>query len=322
MRLFTGVIQVAAAILTIGGRYNISDTESLASPGQSARLWDGGGLLLTLNYLTFRSGLSASRKRVRMPVTVLLTNTNWWPCSAHVAMALSKSGCQVDAVYPRRGHPLSKTSIVSGRFAYNAVSPVKSLFDAIRQSSPDLIVPCDDRAVVHLHRLHTHAMKRGKPYAGIREIIAKSLGSPAAFPIVARRETLLRTALEEGNSGPADVVCVFARRSARLEPRSAVSVGDEGRPFLGRARRQSGAQSPRSGSLLPPDERAPRCVPHDQAGGGESRPVSYRILVGTRSPPPLRYSLTSKVIPPTAWSSAGTERFLPGLLSKSRPPRG
>jgi hypothetical protein len=132
-----------------------------------------------------------------MPLTVLLTNTNWWPCSAHVAIALEAAHVRVAAVYPKHGHPLAKTAAVSERFPYHATSPLKSLARAIRESGADWILPCDDRSVSHLHRLHAKALADGDAGKPVADLIERSLGSPAAYPVVSSRASLLRSAQAE-----------------------------------------------------------------------------------------------------------------------------
>jgi len=133
-----------------------------------------------------------------MPPTVLLTNTNWWPVSAHVAIALQGAGIRVAAAYPRHGHPLAKTSAVSARFPYHATSPLESLKRAILESRADWILPCDDRTVRHLHQLHASSIAHGSAGKPIADLIERSLGSPEAFAAVSSRAALLRTAQAEG----------------------------------------------------------------------------------------------------------------------------
>ena len=137
-----------------------------------------------------------------MPVTVLLTNTNWWPVSAHIAVSLQTAGVRVAAAYPSHGHPLGKTVAVSKRFPYSALSPLKSLTRAIRESSADWILPCDDRAAWHLHRLHAQAILNGNTSKPLADLIERSLGSPAAFPVVSARAALLRSAQAENIAVP------------------------------------------------------------------------------------------------------------------------
>lgn len=133
-----------------------------------------------------------------MPARILLTNTSWWPCASRLAMGLTKVGCAVSAVYPPNGHPLSKTLVIQQRFSYRAVNPIGSLSTAIESVDPDIVVPCDDRAVQHLHELHARA--RAQPASGSRlcNLIEESLGSPESYPIVSSRYGLLKIAREEG----------------------------------------------------------------------------------------------------------------------------
>lgn len=125
-----------------------------------------------------------------------MTNTTWWPCASRLAMTLNRSGCDVAAVCPSRGHPLLKTSSVQTAFCYSPFDPLRSLAAAIATHHPDLVIPCDDRAVQHLHELYAagdHAF--GADFSALLE---HSLGSPASYPVVANRLRLLEIAREEG----------------------------------------------------------------------------------------------------------------------------
>ena len=138
-----------------------------------------------------------------MPATVLLTNTNWWACSSHLAIALKDAGLRVAAVYPRYGHPLSKTDAVSDRFLYSATNPLVSLAQAIKRSGAAWILPCDDRAVRHLHQMHEAATAGEPAFAPLLDIIVRSIGHPDAYAIVASRSALLHAAEEAGVPVPA-----------------------------------------------------------------------------------------------------------------------
>jgi len=127
---------------------------------------------------------------------VLLTNTSWWPCAARLAMALGKLGCSVSAVCPVAGHPLSKTRAVRRIFPYSAIRPVSSLMGAIEAVNPDIIIPCDDRAVEHLHQMHAQCTRVSG--SNIPALIERSLGSPASYSVVSARYDLMTIAGEEG----------------------------------------------------------------------------------------------------------------------------
>ena len=102
-------------------------------------------------------------------------------------MALVKTGCSVSAVYPASGHPLSKTRAIGERFRYSPVDPIGSLRTAIEAVDPDLVIPCDDRAVRHLHELHAHDLGQLASGNKVTALIEKSLGSPDSYPIVSTR---------------------------------------------------------------------------------------------------------------------------------------
>ena len=127
--------------------------------------------------------------------TVLLTNTSWWPCAARMAMVFEKLGCSVSAVCPTAGHPLLKTKAVRRILPYSAINPVSSLISAIEAVDPDIVIPCDDRAVEHLHELHARCQGVSP---NISSLIERSLGSPASYPVVSARYKLMKVAGEEG----------------------------------------------------------------------------------------------------------------------------
>src|SRR5579862_6890117 len=111
-------------------------------------------------------------------------------------MGFTECGHQVSAVYPAHGHPLSKTSVVRRSFPYSGQHPLRSLENAIQQTHPDVIVPCDDRAVDHLHLLHAQALSSSEDE--IASLIERSLGNPAGFCATQSRSALIGAALEEG----------------------------------------------------------------------------------------------------------------------------
>jgi hypothetical protein len=129
---------------------------------------------------------------------VLLTTTNRWPSSARLAIGLSKVGCRVSGVCPTRGHPLLYTRVVQQTFPYSGLRPLESLVAAIEATEPQIIIPCDDRGVEHLHELHARARSLGRSGTALANLIECSLGPPESYPIVSARCDLLRIACEEG----------------------------------------------------------------------------------------------------------------------------
>jgi len=82
--------------------------------------------------------------------------------------------------------------------AYGGLTPLTSFAAAIAATSPDLVVPCDDLAVLHLHQLYHRERHRADRGASTCALIERSLGAPASFPIVRARTAFIELAEEEG----------------------------------------------------------------------------------------------------------------------------
>jgi hypothetical protein len=95
-----------------------------------------------------------------------------------------------------------KVGTVRKTFRYSGVRPLDSLATAIEASEPQVIVPCDDRAVCHLHELHALARLQGASARNTVALIERSLGMPDSYPVVSARYNLLKLAREEGLSVP------------------------------------------------------------------------------------------------------------------------
>jgi len=112
-------------------------------------------------------------------------------------MALDNAGFRVDAVC-LPCHPLQKTRVAPETHTYHSLAPLMSFASAITASRPDLIIPGDDLAAMHLHALYLRNVNRGKKGALICSVIERSLGAPSSFPLVYARTRLLEIAQEEG----------------------------------------------------------------------------------------------------------------------------
>jgi glutathione synthase/RimK-type ligase-like ATP-grasp enzyme len=130
---------------------------------------------------------------------VLLTGTNRWASPARIAIELAKIGCRVHAACPP-GHPLLYTRSVTQSFPYSSLHPLKSLRSAIYGSRPEFVIPCDDRAVHHLHELFAESAAQND--STICQLIKRSLGEPKKFPTVSSRFHFLEIASEEGIRAP------------------------------------------------------------------------------------------------------------------------
>jgi hypothetical protein len=107
------------------------------------------------------------------PLTLLLTATTWWPLSARLAIRLLEHGCTVMALCPP-GHVLHEISGMGTIHSYTGFDSLAALEKAVAAARPDLVIPCDDRAVWQLHALHESRREH-------RELIERSLGAPEYY---------------------------------------------------------------------------------------------------------------------------------------------
>ena len=148
------------------------------------------------------AGPSLGRSPSNSAPRILLTDTDRRNYAARLALVLAQAGCEVSAIYSLHGHPLQRTRVIRRAFPYSALRPLDSLVHAITESNPDVVIPCDDRGVRHLHELYERARNMGSAGAWLTELIERSLGSAESFPLVSCRYDLLRIAAEEGLSVP------------------------------------------------------------------------------------------------------------------------
>ncbi|MFY9752358.1 MAG: ATP-grasp domain-containing protein [Candidatus Acidiferrales bacterium] len=132
-----------------------------------------------------------------MQPKVLIVATSHWSSTARLAMALAGAGCTIEAVCPP-SHPLRKTSVVRRIHVYRGIAPLTSVSDAIAAANPDLLIPSDDLAVRHLHQLYRQQREIGESRARICNLITRSIGASASFPVVGERTRFMTAAREEG----------------------------------------------------------------------------------------------------------------------------
>jgi ATP-grasp domain len=131
-----------------------------------------------------------------MPTALIATTTNWVP-TARLAVALVNAGFRVEALCPRL-HPIGETGAASRTHSYEGLTPLRSLARAITVAKPDLVIPADDLATLHLHELHQRRKSYARDAAALGSLIERSLGSPESFSIVDSRAAFMELAREEG----------------------------------------------------------------------------------------------------------------------------
>ena len=128
---------------------------------------------------------------------ILLADTSGWSAVALFALNLANAGGDVSVVCAAH-HPVLKARAVRQTFPYSGLRPLESLIAAIEASNPQIIIPCDERSVQHLHELHDRARRSDAPGGKLAALIEKSLGLPQSYPVVCARYEFLRIAREEG----------------------------------------------------------------------------------------------------------------------------
>jgi len=126
-----------------------------------------------------------------MAQNILLATTVKWPSAAYLAGAFASLGCRVEAMFPR-GHVLGLSRTLQRAHRYHPLYPRFSFAAAIVAAKPDLIVPCDDRAVAHLLSLQ----------AEFAALLVRSLGRLDSYPLMLARSRAITIAEEEGISAP------------------------------------------------------------------------------------------------------------------------
>jgi ATP-grasp domain len=125
-----------------------------------------------------------------MQPRVVVAASSWWPLAAKIALSLLEHGCKVEAVCAP-GHPLRFVRGISKYHHYSRLRSLASLKNALREASPDLVIPCDDGVVLQLHQIY-----REQPE--LRAMLSRSLGEAEHFAAVASREQLQNVAQELG----------------------------------------------------------------------------------------------------------------------------
>jgi hypothetical protein len=136
---------------------------------------------------------------------VLLATTCRWFSAARLTMAFSELGCAVEIVGPM-GHPAAKTRALGHRYPFRGLAAAASFRKAIEQAKPELVLPCDDLAMLQLHALARKLVGEGEASAGMLSLLERSLGPVASFPAIEARSALAALASEEGVDGPETAV--------------------------------------------------------------------------------------------------------------------
>lgn len=125
-----------------------------------------------------------------MSARILLVTSFTWTRADRLLGGFAAAGARVDALFPQ-GHPMGPSRHLNRGFAWRSLAPLACLREAIAESAPDLVVPCDDRIARHLVTLHAEG---GPEHA----LLARSMGAPDLYPQMTARRTFLDAVAQAG----------------------------------------------------------------------------------------------------------------------------
>lgn len=117
---------------------------------------------------------------------VLLSTTMMWPAPARLAGAFAACGATVEALAPRR-HPIGESKALAKLHPYRPLQAISGLRNALDTARPDLVIPCDDRAVRHLVTL----AEEDEQFAAL---VARSIGRLGGYRTLLSRASFLHDA--------------------------------------------------------------------------------------------------------------------------------
>ncbi len=127
---------------------------------------------------------------------LLVVSTLPWIYPARLLGMLQTAGFIVEAVCPP-DHAISKLRRAPVLYPLRPLRETASVAAAIAAGTPDIIVPCDDRATALLHALH----RTGD--TAVRALIERSLGTPDGYDTVGSKRAVTQLAASLGLPVPA-----------------------------------------------------------------------------------------------------------------------
>lgn len=136
---------------------------------------------------------------------ILLLASERWISTARLALAFSSFGCEVELM-ARASHPALTSGVVRRSHPYDVLKPVESILKAIRASCPDIVVPVDEQAVLHVEELREAAeASTGEDQEAVRSLLAFSGDRAETMALGRSRIALLRLASGLGVAVPETV---------------------------------------------------------------------------------------------------------------------
>ena len=137
--------------------------------------------------------------RFCLPPVILLATTVEWPFAARLAGGFAQMKARVEVLAPK-GHVLAKSRYVSVLHRYRSLVPERALERAIARARPDLLIPCDDRALAQA--LHVWRRAEARRDDETASLIARSFGNPAIYDRLTARADFIADARALGILAP------------------------------------------------------------------------------------------------------------------------
>lgn len=132
---------------------------------------------------------------------VLLFTTVDWTSTARYAGGFAAASWSVAALCPRRT-PIRKSRYVGELHLYRPLMALRSLRGALGKAQPDLVVPCDDRAVGLLLKLYRKELAAKGDHAATVTLLRRSLGRPENFAEMIPRAASMQRSAQLGIATP------------------------------------------------------------------------------------------------------------------------
>jgi hypothetical protein len=132
---------------------------------------------------------------------VLLVTTVDWTSTARYAGGFAASSWSVEALCPRRA-PARLSRYVGECHPYRPLLAIHSLRKALAKSQPDLVVPCDDRAVGLLLKLYKKELASKGEHTPTVTLLRRSLGELENFDELLPRAASMQASAKLGIRTP------------------------------------------------------------------------------------------------------------------------
>lgn len=139
----------------------------------------------------------------RRPVPrILIFATARWQLAARIAIHFADRGCCVEVLAPR-GHPAECVASVRTLHRFTPLAPVASVMAALEESTPELVIPCDDAAALLLQRVHQRWQQEPGLATSMTAVLERSMGNVEACVLAGSRSRFMELARSLGVRTPA-----------------------------------------------------------------------------------------------------------------------